>query len=361
MATGVIGNLLTTGTTGGYLSPTYLDRKLIDRVKQTSVWYQFCEKKPLPPGNGKTILWNVKRQLDLGQYLSEGIPTSIGFALSTHKVSAIVRQLGGFTSYSDFADLTLITDIPSYAMDEITDQAARTIDKLVQNEIMTHDTQIVRDSCHYLFKTSTEMWDYWGETSGVSTVVCTVSSTNVAAVSDFRNSRFKLQSIGVPFYDGNEYMAVIGTAVADDITGDTAWIGFHQYASDKSVQNIYNGEIGKVYGIRFVVTNNEGKMRGSNAGGTASTVAYASMLFGKNFIGCSEIDGGVKTMVSKGGNVTIADPLDQVRTVGWKANFAPKVLNTSCGLTLFTGSGDTTANYSESASSGLYWEDIGSY
>ena len=59
---------------------------------------------------------------------------------------------------------------------------------------------------------------------------------------------------------------------------------------------LYKGELGQVYGVRMIETNWGPQKRGSNAGGSDSTVAYATVIFGKGFFGCTELAGGIQTM-----------------------------------------------------------------
>ena len=89
----------------------------------------------------------------------------------------------------------------------------------------------------------------------------------------------------------------------------------------------------------FVETTLAPISAGSNSGGTASTMAYGTTIFGKGFYGVTELDGGIKTYITQGASKS--DPLDQTTTYGWKANFTSQVLNTSAGLVLWTGSGNT--------------------
>lgn len=337
----------TTAGAGSSLVRSYYDRVLLERTMQQTRFLQFGVKKNLPTGEGNSVTWNRKRALDLGWQLSEGVPTSTGYTLSTTQISRTISQYGAHVPVSDLINLMSITDIGRMATEELADQAARTLDRVVANEIVNHDTRIAQDSCHYMFKTSTEVTDYWGETSGISSVVMTVSSTNVLAVSDLRRAAFSLRTLGAEPYEGQNFIAIMNTDTAEDIAGDSTWINFHQY-TDKGIDNLYNGEIGMVYGVRVVATNWGPSKRGSNAGGTASTVAYGTVIFGKGFYGVTELGGGINTV----GPITgpsKSDPLNQTTIYGWKANFAASVLNPSAGLVLFAGSGDTTTADAESA------------
>ena len=123
---------------------------------------------------------------------------------------------------------------------------------------------------------------------------------------------------------------------------------------------LYNGDFGKLYGCRLIETPIGPAKRGSNSGGTASTIAYGTVIFGKGFYGVTEFDGGgINTYMSEGASKS--DPLDQTLVYGWKANYTAKVLNPSAGVVFWAGSNDTTAADAESAGSGLRHEDPSSY
>jgi N4-gp56 family major capsid protein len=179
--------------------------------------------------------------------------------------------------------------------------------------------------------------------------VGTVSCLNVIAVSDIRRSIYELKHLDVQPYEGADYVAIINTDTAEDLVGDSTWINFHQYAAPGQA-NLYTGEIGKIYGCRFVETTQGPCTRGSNDGSTASSLAYGTVIMGKGFYGVTELDGGIKTYITQGAQKS--DPLNQTTTYGWKANFIAKLLNTSAGLVFWagSGSGDSTTVGDESAS-----------
>lgn len=341
-------NVTTAAGAGSNLVRAYFDRLLLERVKQQTRFYQFGVPKPLPLTEGASVTWNRKRALALGFELSQGVPTSTGYTLSTTQITRSIRQFGAHVPISDLIDLTAIADVGVMATEELADQAARTIDRVIQLEIINH-ASAADDSGHYLFKTSTEVTDYWGMTSTLSAGVMTVSAANVLATSDLRTCSYKLRQLGAEPYDGSSYIGILNTETAEDIAGDSTWVNWHQNAGNPdAVKNLYQGEIGMVYGIRVIEDNWGPSKRGSNSGGTASTVAYGTVVFGKGFYGITELDGGIKTM----GPITgpsKSDPLDQTRIYGWKANFATAVLNTSAGITIFAGSNDTTTADAESA------------
>jgi N4-gp56 family major capsid protein len=334
---------------------TYYDSVLLETLDPNLYFYQFGEKRPVPKGEGKTVKWNLLTRFDLGRILTEGQAMTVSAMrnLSTVAVSGIVNQYGDAISVSDLADETVMFDVGRMAIENLAKQAAKTIDRVIANAIV-NNVSTASLKGHFLFKTSTEVTDYWGMTSTISAGVQTVSSANLIAVSDIKDAVFKLRALNVQPYSGTDYIAIMPTEVAADIAGDSQFIGFHQYTNSTP---LFNGEIGKLYGVRIVDCPTAPAIRGSNAGGTASTIAYGTTIFGKGFYGVTEWAGGLKTTMPEGASKS--DPLNQFTIYGWKISFTSKVLNPSCGLVLFTGSNDTCTAATDAG--GLRIEDPSTY
>jgi N4-gp56 family major capsid protein len=115
-----------------------------------------------------------------------------------------------------------------------------------------------------------------------------------------------------------------------DLQGDTTvggWVTTNTYNSDNN--NILTGEVGKIYGVRFLETSN-GYTRGSSyATGSAvvaSTTIYVTSIFGKDAFGVSELQ-ELKTYVKPFGSGGVGDPTDKISTAGWKTLFGANPLN----------------------------------
>lgn len=349
----------TTSSDISNLIKSYYDRVLLEVLDPTLKFFQFGIKKPCPKGEGTSVIWNLPYKWDLGRILTEGqaFTISSGRNLSTYKVSAIIQQYGDICAISDIASVTAIADVDQLAIERLGEQAALTLDRVVANAII-HAVSAAGMTNHHLFKTSSEVTDYWGMTSTISAGIMTVSATNIIAVSDIKDAIFKLRALNVHPYTGQDYIGILTTEQMSDIAGDSAFIGFHQYV-EKGVDALYNGEMGKLYGCRLIEAPTGPAKRGSNYGATASSIAYGAVIFGKGFYGVTEWDGGLQTYVTTGASKS--DPLNQFSVYGWKCDFTAKVLNPSAGLVLWTGSRDTTVAYAESAGSGLRQEDPPSY
>jgi N4-gp56 family major capsid protein len=92
---------------------------------------------------------------------------------------------------------------------------------------------------------------------------------------------------------------------------DPQWRAPHQY---KETTNLYEGELGKVGGVRFVES--------SEAKVSADGVFYP-LFMGDGAYGTTEISGGgLEHIVKQLGSAGAADPLNQRGSAGWKATKA---------------------------------------
>ena len=121
---------------------------------------------------------------------------------------------------------------------------------------------------------------------------------------------------------GGYYIAIVGPDTMYDLQEDDAFIKVSQY-QDK--ENIYTGEIGRLFGVRLVETT-EAKVFGG-AGAEKADVASVIVL-GQYAYGITSLKGAKpRVIVKPAGSAGTADPLDQISTVGWKMDgFGVKML-----------------------------------
>ena len=95
---------------------------------------------------------------------------------------------------------------------------------------------------------------------------------------------------------------------------DPEWIDAHKYAQP---ENLYQGEIGEIAGVRFVQTT-EAKIYAPVS--TNGPAIFGTLIFGDGAYGVTEVNGGgLEIIVKQRGSSSAADPLDQRSSVGWKA------------------------------------------
>ena len=274
---------------------TFYDMTLIDEAQAALVHDQFGQKRPIPKNGGKTIEFRKFAALTKALTpLTEGV-TPDGKGLTVSTITATVNQYGDYITQSDVLELTSLDNTILEATKLLGRQAGLTLDTIVRN-VMQSGTNVT-----YCPKVAAD---------GVETAVTSrdaLDNTSQLTVKVLQQVVAKLRAQNTPTING-KYVAIIHPYVAYDLMRDPEWIDAHKYAKP---DNLYEGEIGEVAGIRFVQTS-EAKIYSGGVFGT--------LVFGEGAYGVTEITGGgLQTIVKQKGSAGTADPLDQRSSVGWKA------------------------------------------
>ena len=115
---------------------TFYDKTLIELAKPNLVFDRFGQKRPIPRGGGKTIEFRRFNSLPKAlNPITEGV-TPTGSKLTVTPVTATVDQYGDYVELTDMLELTSVDPIVVEATRQLADQAGRTIDTVVRNQIM---------------------------------------------------------------------------------------------------------------------------------------------------------------------------------------------------------------------------------
>ena len=271
---------------------TFYSDYLIDNAKALLVHDQFAQKHPIPKNGGKTI--EFRKYSPFAKALTpitEGV-TPEGHKLNVSKITAEVAQYGDYVELSDVLLLTAIDNNLVEATKLCGNQAGETLDTITR-EVLVGGTNV----------------QYAGGASARSAL----AAENKLTVEEcFKAARF-LKTQKAKKIDGY-YVAIIHPDVAYDLMRSEDWINAAQYAGSTQV---FEGEIGKVAGIRFVETTEAKVFAGAGASGKD---VYATMVLGADAYGVTEVEGGgLQHIVKQLGSAGTADPLNQRATVGWKA------------------------------------------
>ena len=275
---------------------TFYDMTLIDEAQANLVHEQFAQKRPIPKSGGKTIEFRKFAPLAKATTpLVEGV-TPDGKSLTVTTIDATVAQYGDYITQSDVLELTSLDNTILEATKLLGRQAGLTMDTIVRNKM--HEGV---GSVTYCPKVAA------GGTETEVTSRTALDNTCQLTVKVLQQVVAKLRAQNAPTING-KYVAIIHPYVAYDLMRDPEWIDAHKYAKP---DNLYEGEIGEVAGIRFVQTS-EAKIYNGGVFGT--------LVFGEGAYGVTEISGGgLQTIVKQKGSAGTADPLDQRSSVGWKA------------------------------------------
>ena len=288
----------------------YYDRRLLDRLEADLYFDQFGDKKPMPKRSGNEIKWTRYTNFAANTSpLSEGVVPN-GLTLASTQISAIPVQYGDYVAMSDFLITEAIDPVIEGAQDVLAYRAALSLDTIIRN---TLDGAVTSQ--------------YAGGVASEALV-----ATNMTAA-EIRKAVYSLKKENVrPI--GGEFQMIAHPAQIFDIQGDSAaggWLDINKYTS---ATPMLKGEVGKLYGVRVVESSNIKVNAGAGSGGADT---YHAFVFGKSCYGLVELAGhNLKMTMKQLGSSGVADPLDQIATVGYKFAHVTKVLDSVRGIQIYT-------------------------
>lgn len=298
----------------------YYDKRWLERLVP-QLYFEDCgDKRPLPKGAGTLVKFRRVNKLT-----NPGTPPTASSFLLTENTTPTVTQMGTTEvtveplTYGQWAQVSSelkwksINPVMDEFADELADNAAAVYDSIIRTALSGNVTN---------------------QFAGGAANEAAVADASVLTAAEIRKAVYALRKAGVPGFEGNLYKGVIHPAGAFDLQGDTAagaWIEANKYVKP---ENLMRGEIGQLYGVRFLVGQNVG----SGTGATDET--FHAYIFGRKSFGITELSGQGMEMIRKepGPNDT-SNPLNMFSTVGWKFVLAAKVLQASRAVQIFHGSG----------------------
>lgn len=238
-------NVTTQTGEGQDLSPemkTYYSDYLIDNAVPKLVHDQFGQKHPIPKGGGKTIEFRKYSPLPKALTpLTEGVTPS-GRKLNVSVITATVAQYGDYIELSDMLMLTAIDNNMVQATKLLGNQAGATLDTITR-EILNGGTNVQYANAQVLARYKLVGGD------------STPANNHYLSVAAIKRATRTLKVQNAEKID-NYFVAIIHPDAAYDIMNDKEWIDASQYAGSTQ---IFEGEIGKIAGVRFVEST-EGKV-----------------------------------------------------------------------------------------------------
>ncbi len=277
---------------------TFYDMTLLDRLLPDLHFLEHGQKykRPIPKKSGTTINFRKVNSLPIPAVpLTEGV-TPAGTNLSISQIITTVQQEGDFTQLTDMLDLVGLDDLITETTELNGEQAALTL------ETRCRDVVFNGTNVYYV---------------GGGIARNQVGIANIFTGTEVRRIRQIMARNNVKKV-GGDYIGFIHPDGAYDLKGHAEWREPNLYADPK---NIFNGEIGKLYGIRWVESNMCPIWVGAGAAGAD---VYGCLVVGDGAYGVVDVAGSSKpeVIVTQLGSAGSADPLKQRSTVGWKALMA---------------------------------------
>lgn len=309
-------NTNTNMTTSTGLTPgmqTYYNRELLRTFEPNLVHLQFGENYRMPMNSGITM--NMRKMIPVAAKttaLEEGNPGE-GKMLAEVAVTTTIQQFGDFALCSDWLDMVHLDENITRRVQRFGDAGARSVDAMVRDELATCTNVIY---------------------AGGKTARAQLTAADKLTSKELRKAVRTLKKNLAEKFNGY-YVAIVGPDTVYDLQEDDAWVKVSEY-QDK--ENIYTGEVGRLFGIRFVESTEAKIFEG--AGASSADVASVIVL-GRYAYGLTSLKGNKPRVVVKtAGSAGTADPLDQISSIGWKLDgFAAKLLQPEfavrieCGFT----------------------------
>ncbi len=296
-------NTDTNMTTSSALSAgmqTYYNRELLRTFEPNLVHLQFGDEHRMPPHSG--LVMNMRKLIPLEtntKALSEGEPGE-SVMLAETEVTVQLQQYGEYARCTDKLDLTHLDMDIMRRTKLFGDAGARSIDAVVREELAKCANVIY---------------------AGGKASRAELTAADKLTSRELRKAVKTLKKNHAQTF-GGYYVAIIGPDTMYDLQEDEAFVKVSQY-QDK--ENIYTGEVGRLFGVRLVETTEAKIFEGAGADG--ADVASVIVL-GQYAYGVTSLKGAKpRVIVKPAGSAGTADPIDQISTVGWKMDgFGAKLL-----------------------------------
>ena len=296
-------NTDTNMTTSSALSAgmqTYYNRELLRTFEPNLVHLQFGDEHRMPPHSG--LVMNMRKLIPLEtntKALSEGDPGE-SVMLAETDVTVQLQQYGEYARCTDKLDLTHLDMDIMRRTKLFGDAGARSIDAVVREELAKCANVIY---------------------AGGKASRAELTAADKLTSRELRKAVKTLKKNHAQTF-GGYFVAIIGPDTMYDLQEDEAFVKVSQY-QDK--ENIYTGEVGRLFGVRLVETTEAKIFEGAGASG--ADVASVIVL-GQYAYGVTSLKGAKpRVIVKPAGSAGTADPLDQISTVGWKMDgFGAKLL-----------------------------------
>ncbi len=254
---------------------TFYDMALIDEAQANLVHDQFGQKRPIPANGGKIIEFRKFAPLAKATTpLTEGV-TPDGKQLSVSTVSAAVSQYGDYITQSDMLELTALDNTILESAKLLGRQAGATLDTVVRN-VMHSGTNVM-----YAEKSTAS------GTEEVKKREALDKSCKIT-VELIQRAVAKLRAQNAPPING-KYVGIIHPYVAYDLMRDSEWIDAHKYAQP---ENLYEGEIGEIAGVRFVQTTEAKIYCGADLAADSRTLSVNNASGYTGSVSAVKFDGG---------------------------------------------------------------------
>lgn len=315
----------------------FYENQLLRTAERQLVHMQLGQRnREVPAGeNAYSIVWTRYDNLsDRSGAESEGVATTAE-AMSATAVTGTVAQYAGAVKLSDVLLRGSKDDLKKVAYQRLGYQAGLAIDTVTRNVVAIGGSRRMAA----LSGTALTNWTTIPQTATLS-----VTELRKATRTLMRNSALP---VGENLTPGGKqgmatnpqglWVAVISPDTVYDLQGDTstgAWIDAQKYAQ---TDRLFTGEVGKIYGVRFLQSRNAYVKNESStyqSAIVASGEIHCSLITGADYFGVTKFQ-NLETFWKELGSAGTADPTNKLASAAWKTTFGARVLNANYAVSLY--------------------------
>ncbi len=305
---------------------TYFSKMLLETATQAVKLNDYATRASLPRNVGaQSVRFFRRNTADSSKVLAlaEGVAPTQYREIAFTPVDVPLQQYGEVAKITDVLSWTQLFDMLKQSMLLMGEDCALQADDITRNEIVTH--VVSAGQARY----SQGVANY-AALQGAS-----VTAGRFTAV-DALDAMTQLTVKRAPTKNGY-YVGIIPPQIARDLMDDDRWVKASQYSA---VTQLFKGEVGMLYGIRFVVATNPFRENGAtftaqNAYDPTGNI-FTSVFTGTDGYGVVDLAGqspfSPRTIIVD--KADKSDPLNQTITAGWKAYWAAKLLNENYVVTV---------------------------
>ncbi len=235
-----MSNTQTTINTLGstYLNKDFYDKKLLETARTRLIFAKFGQKRSIPRNSGKRVEF---RRYDLfspelaAAPLMEGV-TPEGQSLSQSRVEAEVAQYGAYVEISDVLEATAYDEVVSDSAELLGEQLGTVV------EWITRDAMCAGTNVQY---------------AGGRTARLALTGAEKLTVSEVRKAVRTLKKAKARYFTANDegdarkphFICICSPESTYDLQNDPLWQDVSKYSN---AEQIYSGEIGRLFGVVFV-------------------------------------------------------------------------------------------------------------
>lgn len=275
---------------------TFYSSKFIERAKNILVHGQGFQKTTHGKYSGKVMRMNRYTALSAASTpLTEGSnPSEVSISSST--VDVTLAEYGTTVKVAKLLSLTTIDREGQEKVELVGQNMGETLDDLARTALYSGAT---------------------AQLAGAKSALTDVAATDTFSAAEVRKAVRTLKVNKALRYADGYFLGKVGPYSSYDLMGDSTWVNAHTY---KDGANLYQGEIGRLHGVRFVETNYQ-KSESSTA------TVYSNFIHGDKAIGEYNLEGDMPKLYIKVPTASdTSNPADRYSTISWAGVYAAKVL-----------------------------------